>query len=249
MRPQYYVFPDDERGFAIDDQFYLGSTGLLVKPVIVEGAQSVEVYLADGDEETYYDYFNYTIYKGSGMKTIPAPLDAIPMLMQGGHIIPRRDRPRRSSGLMRWDPFSLVIVLDRKGSAEGTLYLDDGETFDYEMGAYIHRRFIMDGETKVLRSEDLSVPRAGTAKMMKQATAYLKTMEKVRIEKMIIVGAPKEWNQKKTVKVKGGMNEEGTGVKEVEMIYHPGQTGQANWAVVRDPKLSVVSSSWTVDFT
>jgi hypothetical protein len=28
-RPQYVVFPNDPKGFALDDQFYLGETGLL----------------------------------------------------------------------------------------------------------------------------------------------------------------------------------------------------------------------------
>jgi alpha 1,3-glucosidase len=46
-RPQYAVFPDDERGFAIDDQYYIGSEGLLVKPVTVQGATTTQVYLSD----------------------------------------------------------------------------------------------------------------------------------------------------------------------------------------------------------
>jgi alpha 1,3-glucosidase len=46
-RPQYAVFPDDERGFAIDDQYYIGNEGLLVKPVTVQGATTTQVYLSD----------------------------------------------------------------------------------------------------------------------------------------------------------------------------------------------------------
>ena len=46
-RPQYVVFPSDPNGFAIDNQFYFGSSGLLVKPVVEEGATSAEVYIAD----------------------------------------------------------------------------------------------------------------------------------------------------------------------------------------------------------
>lgn len=46
-RPQYAVFPEDEGGFAIDDQYYVGGEGLLVKPVTKEGAPSVDVYIAD----------------------------------------------------------------------------------------------------------------------------------------------------------------------------------------------------------
>ena len=41
------MFPQDEAGFAIDDQYFLGSSGLLVKPVTVEGVNETTVYLAE----------------------------------------------------------------------------------------------------------------------------------------------------------------------------------------------------------
>ena len=46
-RPQYAVFPEDEGGFAIDDQYYVGDSGILIKPVTSEGANTADVYLAD----------------------------------------------------------------------------------------------------------------------------------------------------------------------------------------------------------
>lgn len=46
-RPQYVVFPNDENGFAIDDQFYVGNSGLLVKPVTAPGVTETSVYLAE----------------------------------------------------------------------------------------------------------------------------------------------------------------------------------------------------------
>lgn len=47
IRPQYAVFPGDEAGYTVDDQYYVGDSGLLFKPVVVEGAASTDVYLAD----------------------------------------------------------------------------------------------------------------------------------------------------------------------------------------------------------
>ena len=117
IRPHYFEYPSDEQGFAVDDQFFVGSAGLLAHPVVTEGAESVEMYLPD--DELYFDYFDYTLYSGKGKHTISAPLDKIPLLMQGGHIFPRKDRPRRSSGLMRFDPYTLVIVLGKVGMAKG----------------------------------------------------------------------------------------------------------------------------------
>ena len=42
---------------------------------------------------------------------------------------------------MKFDPLTLVVVIGNSGDAKGTLYLDDGESFDYKDGAYIHRNF------------------------------------------------------------------------------------------------------------
>lgn len=55
LQPHYYAHPSDEAGFALEDQFYVGSTGLLVKPVVTEGVESISIYLTPG--ALYYDYF------------------------------------------------------------------------------------------------------------------------------------------------------------------------------------------------
>ncbi|EEH42703.1 glucan 1,3-alpha-glucosidase ROT2 [Paracoccidioides brasiliensis Pb18] len=236
VRPQYYVHPDDEAGFAIDDQLYLGSTGLLAKPIVAEGANSTDIYLAD--DENYYDYFDYTIYRGAGKKhTVQAPLEKIPLLVQGGHIISRKDRPRRSSGLMKWDPYTLFITLDKNGQAEGTLYIDDGETFDYQDGAHIHRHFSFSGSTLTSRSIGTEGPKSAQ---------YLKTMAGVHVEKIIIVGAPDAWEAKSSVLVL----EEGvqTGSRKASLQWHAKQGGKAAFAVVKNPGVSI-GNLWKVDFS
>ena len=142
LRPQYYVHPGDEAGFGLDDQFYVGSTGLLVKSVMKEGATSVDVYFAD--DEMYYDYFDYTVYSKKGVHTVDAPLDKILVFARGGHIVPRKDRPRRSSRMMQYDPITLFVVLGKSGNARGLIYIDDGESFDYESGTQIFASFNFD---------------------------------------------------------------------------------------------------------
>ncbi|KAK2748496.1 hypothetical protein FQN57_000629 [Myotisia sp. PD_48] len=234
LRPQYYVHPLDEQGFAIDDQFYLGLTGLLVKPVVTEGATSVDIYLAD--EEKYFDYFDFTTYQGAGKKhRVNAPLEKIPLLMQGGHIFPRKDRPRRSSGLMKYDPITLVVVPDSQSQAKGELYVDDGETFDYQKGAYIRREFTFSGQS--LSSEDKAVAGA-------QTKQYLKHMAAVQVEKIIIVNAPSEWQNKKTVTVL----EDGakTGSK-ASLEWYPAEGRKAAYAIVKRPGVSI-TTSWKIDF-
>ncbi|KAF2769761.1 putative alpha-glucosidase [Teratosphaeria nubilosa] len=238
IRPNYYVHPGDEKGFAIDDQFYLGSYGLLAKPVTKEGAESQEIYLAD--QEKYFDYFDFWTYEGPGTINVAAPLDTIPLLMRGGHIIPRRDRPRRSSGLMKYDPFTLVVVLGNSGDAEGTLYLDDGSSFDYQDGAYIHRRFTFSAATSSLASEDLAPSGVGSGKKAKE---FAKSMERVRAEKIIVVNAPEAWKGRTEVEVQGDVG----GKRKVGLEWVEGQEGSARVAVVRDPGVRV-GEGWRVVF-
>jgi mannosyl-oligosaccharide alpha-1,3-glucosidase len=45
--PNYVMFPQDEAGFSIDDQYYVGSSGLLVKPVTRPGVTEETVYLPE----------------------------------------------------------------------------------------------------------------------------------------------------------------------------------------------------------
>ncbi|KAG8529775.1 uncharacterized protein KY384_005256 [Bacidia gigantensis] len=236
MRPNWYVHPDDEAGFALENQFYLGDTGLLAAPVLTEGAESVDVYLPSG--YTYYDYFTYTPHVGSGKTvTIPAPLDKIPLLMQAGHIIPRKDRPRRSTGLMKWDPYTLLIVLGGEGKAVGELYVDDGESFDYQSGAYIHRRFEFEGGK--LTSKALANPGAGR----KVAREYVKSMKDVVVERVVIVNAPKNWEGGKHVSV----TEEGGKERKVELQWFEGNDGGVAWAVVKNPRVAV-GVEWGIQF-
>jgi alpha 1,3-glucosidase len=227
IRPQYFMYPSDEAGFAIDDQFFVGGTGLLAKPVVTQDATSVDIYLPD--DEIYYDYFNYEKYSGKGKITVAAPLEKIPLLMQGGHIIPRKDRPRRSSGLMKWDPYTLVIALSSSGLAKGELYVDDGETFDYQQGAYLHRSF--EFANGALESKDIGSKGKLTEK-------YTKSMKSVGVEKIIIVGAPKTWEGKTSVKV---------GKEIASLEFHGEEGNAAAWAVVKAPKIAI-GEDWKIEF-
>jgi alpha 1,3-glucosidase len=123
----------------------------------------------------------------------------------------------------------LVIVLGQSGAAKGELYVDDGETFDYQQGAYIHRTF--DFTNGVLASTDIGTKGKLTDK-------YLKTMKEVGVEKIVIVGAPKEWASKSSVKVGSG---------EAKLEYHAEQGNKGAWAVVKAPKVNI-GEDWKIEF-
>eukprot|EP01093_Parvamoeba_rugata_P010777 TRINITY_DN29049_c0_g1_i1.p1 TRINITY_DN29049_c0_g1~~TRINITY_DN29049_c0_g1_i1.p1 ORF type:complete len:156 (+),score=0.65 TRINITY_DN29049_c0_g1_i1:3-470(+) len=80
-------------------------------------------------------------------------MERIPIFLAGGSIVPRKDRKRRSSTQMRGDPYTLVVALDAKQSATGSLYIDDGHSFDYKRGEFAERQ---------LRFEARSLTSTGT---------------------------------------------------------------------------------------
>lgn len=232
LRPHFVMFPNDEMGFALDDQFYLGDSGLLVKPVVHEGANSIGLYIPD--DEPYYDYFTQKVYKGKGNHSVPAPLETIPLLMRGGHIIPRRDRHRRSASLMKYDPLTLLVNLNNEEIAKGFLYLDDGETFASQKGAYIHRSFVFRPDNTMV-SENLHPEPA-------KARPFEKEMGDVRIERVIVVGVGDDWIEKRTVTVTQEKH-----IWEVGISVKKGTGGNANIAVVRDPKV-LIGVDWEIAF-
>lgn len=220
VRPMFWTHPNEEAGFSLDDQFFVGSTGLLAKPITQKDKESTDIWIPD--EEVYYDYFTYNVintHKGK-QTTIKAALDQIPLLMRGGHIIPRRDIPRRSSAMMRFDDYTLVVTVSKEGTAEGELYVDDGDSFDYEKGQYIHRKFSLTSET--LSSSDAEV-RDG--KSLRPGT-WMKAMSDVHIDKIVVVGAPASWNKKEVQITAGGKS------WPVKVQYHAADGPRAAFAVV-----------------
>lgn len=168
LTPLFFRFPENEETFAVDDCFFLGD--LLVKPVTEEGATKQTVYLPD--DSRYFDYETFGIIQGLGNHEVDAPLEKIPVYIKEGSITPRKDRYRRSTKLMVYDPYTLVVALNSQAEAQGRLYIDDGETFNYEQGAFVYL--------------DLSVKDG-----VLSSTVIDGSMDAVnKLERVIIIGGP-----------------------------------------------------------
>lgn len=137
-RPLWMEFPGDEKSFSNDEAFMIGN-GLLVQGIYTERAKHVSVYLP-GDE-SWYDLRSGFAYKGGQTHKYEVSEDSVPSFQRAGTIIPRKDRLRRSSTQMENDPYTLVISLNSSQAAEGELYIDDGKSFEFKQGAFIHRFF------------------------------------------------------------------------------------------------------------
>ncbi|CAM6086153.1 unnamed protein product [Calypogeia fissa] len=142
MRPVWLEYPTEEESFTIEDEFLLGRD-LLVHGVFDDGVTSEKVYFPGS--KSWFDTRTGTSYAGGQTATVPVSVDAVPAFQRAGSIIPRKDRFRRSSTQMEFDPYTLVVALNSAYEAEGELYIDDGKSYDFRDGAFIHRRFTFSG--------------------------------------------------------------------------------------------------------
>ncbi|KNZ75758.1 Glucosidase 2 subunit alpha [Termitomyces sp. J132] len=252
LRPHYVAFPKDKGGLEVDDQYFIASSGLLVKPVTEKGATETTVYLPE--DQVYYDYFTHHAYRGAAkgkQVTVPAALHQIPLLVRGGSIVSTRERPRRSSTSMNRDPFTLRVALSKTGAARGELYLDDGVTYAHQEGNFVWREFVAEKAPKKSRairltSKDLGATRPNDAvdgvvlRTFNPTNEYAKSIADVRVEKVVVVGL----NEKpKRVKIENGA--------ELVWDYTPGVTaadkkeGVASVLSIKDPRV-LITQDWAI---
>ncbi|XXQ35577.1 Glucosidase II subunit alpha [Plasmodiophora brassicae] len=172
MRPLWVEFPSDVKVFAIEDHHLLGSD-LLVRPITSAGETSVMVTFPGSEQQIWYDTVTHQGFVGDQTLSVAVVFERIPVYQRGGSIIARHGRARRSSHCQLNDPFTLVVALDAKESAYGTLYLDDGHTFEHQTGAFTLRSFVF---------EDLTLRGSPAAR------TQFKFMADNRLERIIVVG-------------------------------------------------------------
>ena len=129
MRALAWEFPNDPQLAAVDNQFMLGPS-LLITPVLqplVTTTMGVFPGVADGT--IWYDWYTLeNVDAQAGLNTtIAAPLGHIPLYIRGGSILPTQE-PGNTTSTSRQNPYSLIIAIDSQGKANGSLYLDDGES-------------------------------------------------------------------------------------------------------------------------
>lgn len=150
MRMMWMQYPQTTNMFGVDDQYMIGSD-LLIKPVTSSGISTIDVIVPADDiwynAETLGKVSNIPLSPHeSHTISVKADVDTgIPVLQRGGSIIPRKLRLRRSAMLMKHDPYTLYVALDRNKMAAGDLYMDDEETFGYQSKLeYAHATFTAD---------------------------------------------------------------------------------------------------------
>lgn len=227
MRPLWMEFPEEEMTFAMDKECMLGRS-LLIHGVYTEGATAESIYLPG--EEPWYDVKTGAALSGGGYHKIPVTMESIPVFQRGGTIIPRKDRPRRSSTQTVNDPYTLVVALNSTYGAEGELYIDDGKTFDFAEGAYIYRKFTFS------KGRLTSTSTKAREKGSKEFTSPCV------VERVIILGL----NAKDLPGIKHAVVEPHNRRVELEtgpLLLKPG--AQVNAHVIRKPNV-LVAEDWSI---
>lgn len=216
LRPLWMEFPSDKAGFAVDDEHLVGNA-LLVHPVTEAGATKVSVYFP-GENEVWYDVETWEKFDGLSTVSIPVTLSKIPVFQRGGTIVPKKERIRRCSALTKDDPYTLQVALPKEGKpAEGTLYIDDGATFDYKKGDLLYLKFKFADNT--LTSEILEGP------------GDFKT--KAWLERVVIAGYPTRPSDVQLVTSKGTQNLQFTYEEKEQLlrVRKPGVNIAEKWTL------------------
>lgn len=123
-----WQYPNDTDTWGIDRQFLVGPA-LLVSPVLEEGATSVDAYFP---QDLWYDFYTGAVLdtsSGASWETLPAPITHIPVHVRAGHVLPCQ-MPALTTTASRTLPFVLIVAPDTHGNANGSVFLDDGESLD-----------------------------------------------------------------------------------------------------------------------
>ncbi|CAG9982075.1 unnamed protein product [Clonostachys byssicola] len=158
LYPVFYLYPQDRKTWALENQFFYGK-GVLVAPVLEEGATSVDAYLPN---DAFYDWHTHDLVCGRGANHTFADVDttSIPILIRSGVILPLRVSSANTTTSLREQDFELVLPLDKNGEATGELYFDDGESIDPANNggvSWINLSF-KDGELRIEGEFNYQVP-------------------------------------------------------------------------------------------
>jgi len=147
LRPIWFDQENIENDANIKEQerFFVGDS-LLVVPILAAGVTSIKGAL-DGLTGRFYDLHNKReVFSDDEIKT---GLDRIGTFVKGGKIIPTFDIKSytKSSKDARESNIHLFVAVDEEDKAEGKLYVDDGESFDYKKGVYARKSINFDKNT------------------------------------------------------------------------------------------------------
>jgi alpha-glucosidase len=148
MRPMFLEYPDQEPLVTEEDwansQYFFGHD-LLIAPEPYEFVQPYRTILPNGN--LWYDYWTGQQFQPGEFRVSPK-LDTLHVYVRGGAIIPRQPLVENTSEKPQ-GPLELRVYPDR--TCQGSLYMDDGVSFDYTKGKYLRVQYSCEGYEDALR--------------------------------------------------------------------------------------------------
>jgi alpha-glucosidase (family GH31 glycosyl hydrolase) len=130
IRALWLHYSDDPDAVARGDQ-YLWGRDILVSPVVEKGATSRRLYLPRG---TWCDFWTEEKVQGGREIDRQVDLETMPLHVRAGAIVPMGPVKQYSDEPVQTPP-ALVVYPGADGT--GTLYEDDGKTFEHRKGAWM----------------------------------------------------------------------------------------------------------------
>jgi alpha-glucosidase len=123
--------PNGENYAGAEDSVFLFGPDLLVEPKLDETLEPVSVVVPPG---VWYDYWTGERGRWVAGQKAPAGLGDLPVLVRGGAIVPHQPIVQSTTEVPK-GPLELRVYLGP--DCRGSLYMDDGVTFDYQKGAFL----------------------------------------------------------------------------------------------------------------
>ena len=154
MRALCLDYPNDDTACEQKYEFMFGPS-ILVAPILDKDARQREVYLPQG---IWYDYWTDERIDGGRTITAIAPLNRIPLYVKEGSILPMAE----VVNFIAEQPENLIQVhIYGDKPASYVLYEDDGNSYEYENGAYVKTELCFDGTqlaSKVIDGDAAFIP-------------------------------------------------------------------------------------------
>ncbi|MFN0202237.1 MAG: TIM-barrel domain-containing protein, partial [Bacteroidia bacterium] len=140
-----YTFDNNIYDWGFQNQYLFGHA-FLIAPVTSK-ERYLKVYLPEGN---WYNYYTNEKHAGNQQLIVEAPLEKLPVFVKAGAIVPMQNVVQHTQETPK-DTLEIHLYHDANGISSFIYYEDDGETYDYEKGAYYQRDLTLDDKKGSLR--------------------------------------------------------------------------------------------------
>ncbi|KAG6370671.1 glycoside hydrolase family 31 protein [Boletus reticuloceps] len=130
VRALFYEFPTEPELFNVDRQWLIGSD-ILVTPVLTPGATTVDGIFPGRGTVVWRDWWTHAVVDANpgGNTTLSAPISHINVHIRDSSILLLHQEPAYTIYETREGSYSLLVSLNKAGTALGNAYVDDGESY------------------------------------------------------------------------------------------------------------------------